>query len=162
MRGAIGREESVLLMRREMADVEDGLEMLQRNRRGIGRIDDLRDEAAVLADRLRQPLPRARGPAVDNRTQDRLVSGKRTRGLRCIRLAHAFSASAARSSARIAALTCGSRAGDTDNARTPVLSSAGMALTSPAASPQIETSTPRARPARTTCAIMARTPGCST
>ena len=46
----IGRKEALLLLRREMADLDDGVHMLRGNRRLVGRIGDLGDEAAVLAE----------------------------------------------------------------------------------------------------------------
>src|SRR5229473_2909618 len=51
MCAAIGFEEMLLLLRREVADLENGVEVDRRNRNSIGRVRDLRDEAAILLER---------------------------------------------------------------------------------------------------------------
>src|SRR5690349_5351134 len=66
----MGREieaEKILpLLEREMADLENDIEMGDRYRHRIGRVGDLRDEAAVLAECRGKTLARAGGPAVDH------------------------------------------------------------------------------------------------
>ena len=62
MRAVIGFEKPVPFLRREMADLDDGVDMLRRDRRLIGRVGDLRDEAAVLAERFGQTLAHAGRP----------------------------------------------------------------------------------------------------
>ena len=44
----IGLEKPILFLRRKVADLNDGVDVLGRDRRLIGRVGDLRDEAAVL------------------------------------------------------------------------------------------------------------------
>src|SRR5579859_3275578 len=66
-------EKVPLVLGREMADLEDRLQMALRDRHRIGGIGDLRDEAAVLAERDGQPLPRAGRPVVEHLLQDGLV-----------------------------------------------------------------------------------------
>src|SRR5688572_25009943 len=63
--GAIGAKKGRALLRRKMAELEDGAEMARRHRRRIRRVGDLRDEALVLAERQRDLLARARRPAID-------------------------------------------------------------------------------------------------
>ena len=70
---AIGGEKCVALLRRKVADRKNRRQMLRRDRRRIGRVGDLRDEAAILAQRLGQPLPRARWALVDHGGQDAFV-----------------------------------------------------------------------------------------
>ena len=47
--------------------------MLRRNRRLIGRVGNLRDEAAVLAERFGQPLAHAGRPLIEHVAKDGLV-----------------------------------------------------------------------------------------
>src|ERR1700727_2698782 len=75
MRPVIGFEKPVPLLRREMADLDDGVNMLGWDRRLIGRVGNLRDEAAVLAERFGQTLARAGRPPIEHITKDRLVGG---------------------------------------------------------------------------------------
>ena len=70
MGAPVGREEIAPVLRREMADLEDRLEMLRRDRHGIGWIGDLRDEAAVLAERPGQTLARSGRPIVQHPLED--------------------------------------------------------------------------------------------
>ena len=56
-----------------MADLEDGVEMLDRHRDRIGRIGNLADEAAVLAHRMREPDAHAGRSAVQHLLEDALV-----------------------------------------------------------------------------------------
>ena len=65
-----------------MADLEDRLDMPRRDRHGIGRVGDLRDEAAVLAQRHRQPrrAPEGRRSRIARRM--RLVARPRDRSVR--------------------------------------------------------------------------------
>ena len=55
MRARVCAKERVFGLRREMADFEDGIEVLDGDRNRIGRIRNLADEAAVFAHRMRQP-----------------------------------------------------------------------------------------------------------
>src|SRR5260370_23966971 len=75
MRAAIGFEERRPLRRREMAGLEDGVEVLYRDRHRIGRIGDLADEAAILAHDLRQLEAHAGWPLVKHRLENGLVGG---------------------------------------------------------------------------------------
>ena len=68
-----GVEKSSFLRGRKMANLENDFEMRRGNRHGIGGVGDLRDEAAVLAQRGGEPLPRARGPTVEYVAQESLV-----------------------------------------------------------------------------------------
>src|SRR5215470_5884505 len=56
MRAMIGVEKPLLLLHGEMADLHDRVHVLRGNWRLIGRVGDLGDEAAVLAERLGEPL----------------------------------------------------------------------------------------------------------
>src|SRR6185369_9195093 len=77
MGGLIGGHEGLALLRRQMADAEDRLEMARGHRDGIDRIGDLGDEAAVLAERLGDLQAQARGAAVDILLQQTLIGGHR-------------------------------------------------------------------------------------
>ena len=66
MRLAVGVEEALALGRRKVADLEDRLDVLRRDRRRISRIGNLGDEAAVLAERLGQPLAHAGGSSLEH------------------------------------------------------------------------------------------------
>ena len=149
---AIGVEEGVPVVRREVADVEDRLDMPRRDRRGIGRVGDLRDEAAVLAERVGEPLPRARRAVVDDPLQDRLVPGD---GLRRWRIASGRSSIAssrdARANGELGAADLRRR--DRNASASPAASRAAMCAGSPPMSPQRLTSIPSLRPASTTRAI---------
>ena len=126
-----GRARAVLKWQTE----EDLRQMLCRDRHRIGRAGDLRDEAAVLAERIGKPLAHARRPLVDHRRQDR--SCRRGSPPRH-RWRSASSAIGHRSDRRrpaIAALAMASCAGATERSRRPASSSAGMAAGSPPASP---------------------------
>src|SRR5688572_15442471 len=73
MRALIGLQEGAALRVREAAGVEDELDMARRDRHRIGRIGDLRDEAAVGAERIGQALAHARWPQVEHAQQDALI-----------------------------------------------------------------------------------------
>ena len=75
----IGFEESAPLVGREVANLEDRCRGAGRDRRGIGGIGDLRDEAAVLAERGGKALARA-GGRVEHALQNALVCGDRSGG----------------------------------------------------------------------------------
>src|SRR5262249_28732125 len=60
----IGGHEGLALLRRQVADAEDRLQMAGRHRNGVAGIGDLGDEAAMLADRLGDLQAQARGAAV--------------------------------------------------------------------------------------------------
>src|SRR5687767_6348418 len=77
MGDAIGSKEARALLGREMADLEDRRQVARRHRRRTGRVDDLRDEALLLAERLRDLLARARRPAVEAALQQDLVGAHR-------------------------------------------------------------------------------------
>src|SRR5882724_2056442 len=62
VRAVIGFEKLVPLLRREMANLDDGMDVLGRDRRLIGRIGNLGDEAAVLAERFGKTLAHAGWP----------------------------------------------------------------------------------------------------
>ena len=79
----IGGEETLLLLRREMANLNDRMHMLRGNRRLIGGIGDLRDEAAILAGGLGEALPHPGGTTVEDIAQDGLVG--RNQALRIFR-----------------------------------------------------------------------------
>ena len=73
VRAMIGFEKPVPFLHREMADLYDGMNVLSRDRRLICRVGNLSDEAAVLAERLGQPLAHAGRPLVEHIPQNRLV-----------------------------------------------------------------------------------------
>ena len=75
MGARIGAQERLLRGRREVADFENGVEMLDRHRHRVGRIGDLADKAAVLAHGMRQPDAHAGGPAVEHFLENALVLG---------------------------------------------------------------------------------------
>src|SRR5581483_730912 len=68
---------------REVTDLEDSVDMLDRDRNRIGGIRDLRDEAAILAEDGGQPLSGARGAPIEHRSQNLLVLGDRVLFGRC-------------------------------------------------------------------------------
>ena len=69
----IGNHEGLALLRSQVADPEDGLEMARRHRDRIDGIGDLGDEAAVLADGLGDFEPEPGGAAVDIFLQQALI-----------------------------------------------------------------------------------------
>src|SRR5882762_6011448 len=75
----LGREEIAPVILREMTKLEHRLEMLHRDRHGIGGISYLRDEGTVLAERLGQTLPRSGRPIFEHPLEDALVSPPRLR-----------------------------------------------------------------------------------
>ena len=109
------RESAGAPLRREMADLEDGIGCAGRDRRRIGRVGDLRDEAAVLAERRRQPLPRAGRPLVEDLAQDRLVCGDRIPASRPASGASSIAHAAGPGWHAMAALTRPERAGATES-----------------------------------------------
>ncbi len=117
MRAAVGGQERVALAGAEMADREDGGDVLLRDRRGVAGAGDLGDEAAMLAERLGEPLARAGRPRFEHARQDLLVgadvvlAGRRRRS-RAI-------SQARRAGAAMAALARASCAGATDSDRRP-------------------------------------------
>src|SRR5258705_13642920 len=72
VRPVIGFKKAVPFRHREMADLYDGMNVLSRDRRLIGRIGNLRDEAAVLAERFGQTLPHAGRPPIEHVAKDSL------------------------------------------------------------------------------------------
>src|SRR6266481_3256467 len=73
VRPVIGFKEPVPLLCREMADLDDGLHVLRRDRRLIGRVGNLRDETAILAEGFGQTLAHAGRPSIEHIPKDRLV-----------------------------------------------------------------------------------------
>src|SRR5208337_5413642 len=71
----ISLEERGALLRRKVADLQNQMHMARGDRHLIRRIRDLRNETAVLADRLGQALAHAGWPALEHRLQDLLVFG---------------------------------------------------------------------------------------
>ncbi len=72
---AVRGQELLLLARGKVADLENTVNVLRRDRGRIGGIRDLRYEAAILAKRFRQALPHSRWPAVEDLLQHALVGG---------------------------------------------------------------------------------------
>src|SRR6266446_3926300 len=167
MGAPVSREEIAPVILREMTKLEHRLEMLHRDRHGIGGVGDLRDEGAVLAQRVGQPLPRSGWPIVQHPLEDGLVFGHRIRrGNRGRSFAHrlsraALSARRPRSTWPIAALVAASAGGATDSERSPTASNAPTASGSPPASPHRLTSRPLARPCSATIRIKRSTAGLS-
>src|SRR6516225_2876863 len=120
--------------------------MLDRDRRLVRRVRNLRDEAAVLAERFGQTLAHAGGAAVQNILQDAFVSGNPVGRRRCDFRDHD---SVPRYWA-IATLTKARAAGATDSVRSPWSSKAGICLGSLPRSPQRLTSRPVDRARSTT------------
>src|SRR5258707_10213832 len=116
VRPMIGFEKPVPLLRREMANLYDGMNMLRRDRRLIGRVGNLGDEAAVLAERFGQTLAHAGRPPVEHIAKDGFVSrdGILRTDRRCLR-AHA----AEPVYRAIAAFTGPNAPGDTEKLRKP-------------------------------------------
>ena len=85
-------------------------------------------------------------PVVEHRAQDRLVGRDRHTGAFPIVTLRLRSCGAAHGIAAIAALTRATATGETDTVASPVPRSLGRSDRSAPASPQSETSTPRARP----------------
>src|SRR5262249_56596459 len=75
MGASIGIDELTALLRREMTDLENDIDVIGRDRRRIGRIRDLTDEASILAKRRRQSLAGSRRPPVKDPCENRLVRG---------------------------------------------------------------------------------------
>src|SRR4030095_5582856 len=75
MRARIGLEKLPSILMREMADLENGRQMRRRNRHRIGRIADLRNEGAVLAECDGKALTRSRWAVLEHAPQDILVVG---------------------------------------------------------------------------------------
>src|SRR5258708_12096320 len=75
----VGREEIAPVILREMTKLEHRLEMLHRDRHGIGGIGYLRDEGTVLAERPGQTLPRSGRPIFEHPLEDGLVFDHRIR-----------------------------------------------------------------------------------
>src|SRR4051794_16209466 len=167
MGAPVGGKEIAPLILREMAKLEHRIEMLRRDRHGIGGIGDLRNERAVLAERLGQTLPRPGRPIVQHPLEDGLVFDHRSRRRRRDRsIAHrpsrdGLSRRRRRSTRPIAALVAASAAGATDSERSPAASNAPIASGSPPASPHRLTSRPLARPCSATIWIKRSTAGFS-
>src|SRR6266853_408917 len=66
VRPVIGFKEPVPLLCREMADLDDGVHVLRRDRRLIGRVGNLRDETAILAERFGQTLAHAGWASIEH------------------------------------------------------------------------------------------------
>src|SRR5215470_909754 len=147
MGAPVGGEKVLPVGLREMAKLEQRLQMLHRDRHGIGGIGDLRDEGTVLAQRPGQALARSRRPVVEHALEDGLVLDHRILLRRSDRpVAHRPRSTRPRSTRAIAALVAASAAGATDSERRPVDNSASTAAGSPPASPHRLTSRPLARP----------------
>src|SRR5258708_35791501 len=164
---AVSSEKIAPIVLRKMAKLEHRLEMLHRDRHGIGGIGDLRDEGTVLAERPGQTLPRSGRPIVQHPLEDGLVFGYRIwPGNRGRSFAHrpfpaALSARRPRSIWPIAALVAASAAGATDSERSPAASNAPTASGSPPATPPRLTSRTQARPCSATIPIKRSTAGLS-
>src|SRR5258708_20879995 len=156
VRASIGFKESRALGAGQMADFEDDRDVLCRDRHQIGRIGDLGDEGAVLAQRRGELQPRSGRPVVEHPPQDELV-------FRDIAVAMSVCALACivhhEPTLAMAALSRATAIGDTDSVVRPVASSAVVRRVSAPASPQSETWAPRLRPASTVLAISASTAG---
>src|SRR5271170_8088919 len=154
VRSVIGGEKGRSVGRRKVADLENGLQMLGRDRHRIDRIDQLRHERAVRTERDGKPPPRPGGPVVAHRLQEPLVVSDGCAGGSVV-----HGSASRRSIAAIACLAAPTEAGATDSERRPALSNAPITLGSPPASPQRLTSRPFARPYRATEAISRSTAG---
>src|SRR5882724_3366490 len=156
MRPSVSLNECRALGPGKMADLENDCDVLCRYRHQIARISDLGHERAVLAQRRRQLQARPRRPVVEHPPQDGLVvrdiAVVRPVGLSAFIAGHGFTVA-------IVALSQATATGDTESVVSPVASSVFVRLVSAAASPQNETSTPRARAASTVRAISASTAG---
>ena len=73
MRLPVGAEEGLALSRTEVADREQRRQVALRNGRGVARAGHLGDEAAVLAERIGEALPRARWPRLEDARQHQLI-----------------------------------------------------------------------------------------
>src|SRR6266545_2007757 len=154
-------QEVALLALREVADLEDRVEVLRRDGHRVGRARDLRDEGAVLAERERQPVARAGRAVVDDALEHALVS--RHRGQPVGRLLHRSHEAAPWASRRsvpaMASLARPTSAGATDRVRSPAARRCGMAAGSPPASPHRLASIPRAAATSTTWRMSRSTAG---
>jgi hypothetical protein len=77
MRAMIGVQKPHPFLRGEVTNLDDGMHMLRRNRRLIGRVDDLGDKASVLAERFSETLPHAGRTSIKDVPQDGLVGRNR-------------------------------------------------------------------------------------
>ncbi len=73
MRPVIGFEKPVPFLHREMACLNDGMNVLSRDRRLICRVGNLGNEAAVLAERFGQTLAHAGRPSIEHIAEDCLI-----------------------------------------------------------------------------------------
>src|SRR3979411_1373944 len=106
MRFGIRGQELAPVGGREVADLEDRLEMLHRDRHRVHRICDLRDERTVLSQRDRQTMTRSGCACVENPVQHALARADAGRALAFrLQLGHGSdSEMALRSTAAIASL----------------------------------------------------------
>ena len=75
MRAPVRGHELGLLGRQKVAYLEDALDMRRRNRHAVSGVRDLRDEAAVLAERLGQPQSGSGRAILQHLLQNALVLG---------------------------------------------------------------------------------------
>src|SRR5450631_3736033 len=151
-------EKIAFVVRRKMTNFKNNLQVWRRYRNRVGGIGDMRNETAVLSERRRESLARARRALVQHIAQNGLVTlNKGSFRVAAGRGAH--SVSRERSSSAIACLVLASAAGATDKLLKPVDSSARMNLGSPPASPQRLTLRPMAEPCAATRVIRRKTAG---
>src|SRR5206468_6505838 len=112
----VSREKQFFLFLGKVADLEDPLDMLNRDGSEINGIGNLRDEAAVLAERFCQALAHAGGPPVQHLLENPLVSRDRQQGAR---FDAAVGTHCGRPYSAMAAFTEASAAAATDNFRSP-------------------------------------------
>ena len=143
---------------RKMANLEDDFEMRCRNRDGICRVRNMRDETAVLAKRGREPLPCAGRSLIEDIAKDSLV-GLNISGFFVTAPGVIHPSPPERSTAAIACLVRAMATGATERARSPAFNSASTSFGSPPASPQRLTFLPVGAPCAATCAIRRRTAG---
>ena len=134
--------------------------MLHRDRDLIGRIGDLADEAAVLAQHMREPEAHARGALLEHRLEDALIGGD---GALLSLLAQRRISHDRPPPPRpaIARLTRPSDGALIENSRSPQCSSAAAQRGSPAMSPQRLTLTPCRRPCAAVRPMSSSTAGLS-
>src|ERR1700722_20797732 len=156
VRAPIGFEERRTLGAGQMANLEDGRDMLRRNWHQIRRISNLGHERAVFAQCRRKLQPSPGRTVIECPPQDDLV----IRDVAVARPAGTFACIVLHElTIAIAALSRATATGATESVVSPVASSGVVRRISAAASPQSETSTPRFRPASTVRAISASTAG---
>src|SRR5947209_7375181 len=160
--GALERfQKRRLLPRREVANLEDDVEMRGRDGNGIGGVGDLRNETAVFAERVGEALARAGGAALQHFAQQRLVRLDACSARVARRRFVVHAAGADKSSWAILCLTKSITAGATESVRRPVRSNSSSIRGSPPASPQRLTLRRFAAPCATTPAISRSTAGCA-